>query len=204
MNLSEIKKHITVSNGNIKLGYVPSISLPPIKSCRKNAPCSKDCYALKSYRLYPSVRKAWNKNLDTYNKDNSFYFECLSSWLKIKQPKFFRFHISGDIPDIEYLERVVITAAGFENIKFLIFTKRYDIVNKYLRYGQTIPGNLSIVFSAWPGLRLNNPYKFPVAYMQDGNEKRVNNAIECPGNCESCGMCWGLKNINKNVVFHKH
>ena len=44
----------------------------------------------------------------------------------------------------------------------------------------------------------------PLAYMQDGTEKRVTNALECPGNCETCGMCWNLKSLNKNVVFKKH
>ena len=35
---------VTISQSNTKLGMIPTISLPPIITCRKNAPCAKDCY----------------------------------------------------------------------------------------------------------------------------------------------------------------
>jgi len=47
MNLKEIKKLVTIPDGNRKMGVVPSISLPPIVTCNKEAPCTKGgCYAL--------------------------------------------------------------------------------------------------------------------------------------------------------------
>ena len=40
---------------------------------------------------------------------------------------------------------------------------------------------------------------------EDGSEVRVpKDAIECPGNCESCGMCYELDRLGRDVVFHKH
>ena len=68
---------------------------------------------------------------------------------------------------------------------------------------KNLPNNLTIVISVWPGLRIPNS-KLPKAFMQDGTENRINNAIECPGNCENCGMCWNLSKLGKNVVFNKH
>jgi hypothetical protein len=138
--------------------------------------------------------------LDIAKNDLNKYFLDISQQIfhAKKSPKFFRWHVSGDIISQEYLEGMKSIAAAFPGIKFLAFTKIYS-----LKFGK-LPENLSIVLSAWPGLPMYNPYNLPVAYMQDGSEKRVKNALECPGGCDTCGMCWNLKKINKNVVFNKH
>lgn len=199
MNLKQIKQHVTISDGNRKVGSVPSISLPPVITCNPRAKCFKDCYVLKSYRIYPSVRQAYQKNLDTYNSDADLYFESIDNWIRIRKPVLFRFHVSGDIPDRRYLAGMVKLAIDNPETKFLAFTKRYNL-NKLFK---NVPDNLSIVISAWPGMRLPKT-SLPIAFMDDGKEKRINNALECFGNCETCGMCWSLKTIGKNVVFKKH
>ena len=189
-----------ISKGNSKLGKdMPNISLPPIVSCKSGAPCAKHCYANKSYRLYPTVKNAWDHNWDLYNSDPDKYFSGIDSYLLNKQPMFFRWHVSGDIPNSYYLKMMVKLSKDYKGTRFLAFTKQYELFK-----GVKIPKNLSIVFSAWPGYDMPKQNRFPVAYMQDGTETRVHNTIECPGNCESCGMCWSLKDIGKNVVFNKH
>jgi hypothetical protein len=199
MNLRQVKKHVTISEGNIKTGRIPSVSLPAVITCNREAPCTKGgCYMLPLLKMRPSVRLAYQKNLDTYNKKDGTYFESIDNWLKIKKPAFFRWHVCGDIPDGYYLAGMVHIAEKHPNIKFLAFTKKYDLVSNW-----DYPENLSIVISAWPGFELPQT-ELPIAYMQDGTEDRVKNAIQCHGNCETCGMCWELKNINKNVVFKKH
>jgi hypothetical protein len=199
MNLRQIKKHVTISEGNRKVGSVPSISLPPIVTCNPRAKCFKDCYVLKSFRIWPDVRKAYQKNLQTYNTDPKTYFDAIDNWIKIRKPTLFRYHVSGDIPNRAYLTGMIKVALNNPDVKFLAFTKRYNL-NKLFK---NIPENLSIVISAWPGMRLPST-TLPIAFMDDGSEKRINNAIDCFGNCETCGMCWSLKKINKNVVFKKH
>ena len=45
----------------------------------------------------------------------------------------------------------------------------------------------------------------PEGTMQDGTETRVpEDAIRCPGNCETCGLCYELPRLGRDVVFHKH
>lgn len=39
---------IKISNGNIKMGKIPSVSLPSIVTCRQDCICSKKCYAHKN------------------------------------------------------------------------------------------------------------------------------------------------------------
>lgn len=189
---------IHISNGNKKLGSVANISLPPIATCRPGVPCSKECYALKSYRMYKNVRTAWNDNLKAYKKDSIVYFHQINDYISKKQPRFFRWHVAGDIQDQAYLNNMSLIAKSNPYTSFLAFTKMYNLAFN------GIPDNLQVIISAWPGLSLPRDNELPIAFMQDGSETRVYNAIECPGSCETCGMCFQLSKLNKNVVFYKH
>lgn len=192
---------ISISMGNTKLGSkIANISLPPGSTCRKGAPCRRACYALKAWKQYQLTRNAWTRNLRAYRRDPGNYFREISHWLdRHKTIRFFRWHVAGDIPDLRYYVRMKRIARKYPQVKFLVFTKQYDFVS-----GADIPENLTVVFSSWPGLELSNPAGLPVAWMQDGTETRVpEDARECPGRCDQCGMCWSL-NRGESVVFHRH
>jgi hypothetical protein len=79
----------------------------------------------------------------------------------------------------------------------LAFTKAFEIVNRY-EDREAVPANLVIVFSAWPGMRFLNPHGHRVAWMQGGTETRVpEDAIGCPGNCETGGLCYELPRLGR-------
>jgi hypothetical protein len=157
---------------------------------------------MKAWRQYPQTRKAWRHNSSLAHKDSWTYFDSIQEYINKKKPKYFRWHVSGDIISAEYFQGMVDLAEKHKETRFLAFTQCYEIINSF---SGVLPGNLTIIFSAWPGLTFDNPKGLPVAYMQDGSETRVPaDALECPGNCEQCGMCWQLPQIGKDVVFHKH
>lgn len=138
--------NIHISSGNIKLGKIPNISLPPILTCEKNIPCSKEgCYALKIYKLRPIVRNAWDENYKFYINNSNEYFKKISLYIKSKRktPERFRWHVSGDIIDNDYLDGIKEVCFENKETNFLIFTK------KKLDYN-LIPNNLTIRFSNWP------------------------------------------------------
>jgi hypothetical protein len=199
---------ISISEGNTKLGgRVSNISLPPVVTCRKDAPCARACYARKAYCNYAQTtsKPAWDGNLQFYREDYKGYFEAIAQYLEKprKRPiEFFRWHISGDIPDPKYFRNMLRIAARFPKVRFLVFTKRYEMVS----FSKALPApNLSIVFSAWPGLDLFNPKGYPVAWMDDGTDSRIpESALHCPGNCSACGACFELAKTGRDVVFKKH
>lgn len=123
--------------------------------------------------------------------------------------RFFRFHVSGDIPDEDYLKKMVSVAAANPHCEILCFTKKYRIVNDLISTGQTIPNNLHMVFSVWRNLSCDNPYNLPEAHVRyrDGTTTANNNAVQCGGNCTDCAMtdggCWTLKK-GEQVVFNEH
>ena len=63
-----------------------------------------------------------------------------------------------------------------------------------------------VVFSAWPGLDMPS-HEQSVAYMRDvkAPDDRIQaDALECPGNCETCGACWALsaRGIDVDGISH--
>jgi hypothetical protein len=120
------------------------------------------------------------------------------------KPRLFRWHVAGDILSENYLRGRCRIAADNPETHFLAFTKAFDIVNGY-EDREAGPSNLVIIFSAWPGMNFSNPHNHCIAWMQDGTETRVpEQAIECPGHCWQCGMCFELPKLDRDVVFHKH
>lgn len=194
-----------ISNGNSKVGRIPNLSLTPGRSCSPEAcrTClSGGCYAMRSYRQYKNVRAAWDTNtelalndLGTMERDLMAYFGSMVA------PRFFRLHVGGDFISREYAEMWARVAAAAPSTNFLAFTKQWDMVR-----GVEFPGNFSLVLSAWPGTEIPADLRarYSVAWLDDGSEEIPASAMECPGNCETCGACWGLSRMGIDVRFHKH
>lgn len=196
-----------ISRGNSKMGKVWNMSLVPVRDCPAGIPCARDCYALKSFRMYKNVRANWEENSAFAHQDIAGFFQAIENELRAagkKRPALFRWHVAGDILNKKYFRGMVWVAGLFPDVKFLAFTKNHSLVNVVRAQDGELPNNLSVVFSAWPGLEIDNPYCFPVAYMQDGTETRAAGAVECPGNCETCALCWKLRELRQDVVFLKH
>ena len=194
---------MSISVGNSKVGSIPNVSLPPIKSCGNCEYCAASCYAKKSYRMYADTRASWDHNFETAKNDPAAYFKMIETYLGKKRKKpleFFRWHVSGDILSQDYLNNMIRIAKRFPQIKFLAFTKMFSLTYRGL------PSNLQIVFSIFPGMPLPKRKKgIRFAWMQDGTENRIpQKAIFCPGFCESCGLCWNLSAISADVFFKKH
>ena len=199
--------NVSISKGNSKLGSIQSVSLPSGLTCRSDCECGKKCYAKRLERLYPSVQKAYMNNYNLLCSDENTYWREVEA--SIMMSRFFRFHVSGDIPDCVYLAHMVDVAERNPHCEILCFTKRYDLVNEQLDFGLKLPKNLHIIFSVWRGLNVENPYLLPEAHVRyrDGTTTASEDALECGGNCTKCavtdGGCWSLP-PGHQVVFNEH
>ena len=95
---------LSISQGNSKMGSIPSISLPSVITCRKCA-CQDKCYARKIERLRPSVAKAYKRNLEVLKRNPDVYWREVEA--AIMMSRYFRFHVSGDMPDEQYFRKMV-------------------------------------------------------------------------------------------------
>lgn len=202
---------VKISHTNSKLGgLIPSVNLPAGLTCRADAPCQKGCYAKKGNWLYKNVQTSLNNNFEAFKANPEAYFNDIISQLNNEDVtyKFFRWHSSGDIVNLEYLKGIVRVAEACPQTKFLCFTKRFNLVNMYLEFNPNIPDNLHIVFSAWDNtFKVNNPFNLPVTYVNfkdaTKNPEIPEFAIPCVGKCYECKACWSLEK-GQSVVFNQH
>lgn len=199
---------VCISSGNNKMGKISSVSLPPIVTCREGCACAKKCYAAKIARLRKNVKESYDRNLRILRNNPDDYWKQVR--IAVATSKYFRFHVSGDIVDAEYLANMIDVANTYKDTQILCFTKRFEIVNDFIKAGGVIPENMHMVFSAWPGIEMKNPYNLPEAHVVfKGGITTANLKIakECGGNCSECAAfdsgCWTLKH-GEQVMFNEH
>lgn len=205
MENNTTKSRVSISAGNTKMGAIPSVSLPPVITCAAGCKCAAKCYAAKLCRLRPTVRAAYQRNLDILMEDPVDYWRQVRA--AAANARYFRFHVSGDIPDLGYFLEMRFTAITNPGTQFLAFTKQYAIVNSMLAMGFSIPENLNLIFSAWPGMPMDNPHRLPVAHVIFRGQQPDPAWKICGGNCAECACqgigCWELKR-GENIAFYEH
>jgi hypothetical protein len=192
---------LTISEGNSKIGRVPNVSMTPIVTCRSVVPCHKECYAMKSYRMYPNVRTAWDGNYQYYMADPQGFFRDFILYLVEHNPQRFRMFVGGDVPDKMFFAMLCEAVTPYPGTSFLMFTKRYDLPF------EMAPDNLKVVLSTWPGLELPDRLnEMPIAWQADDLRRPVNEPfISCPGACDACGhQCWSAASPDLHIVFTRH
>ena len=212
MNTDDIE--ICISDGNEKIGKVLNVSLMPIVTCCNCSECKFLCYDIKACLQYAkTVILARMRNTILYRRDPEKYFSLIRKKLKNRRKNFyFRWHVAGDIPDAKYFAEMVKIANEFSNFIFWTYTKNYKVVNDFVRKNgkNAIPGNFHIMFSKWDGVKMENPFNFPMyaCKLKNGNkdtsEEEFKKMFLCPGNCDVC------KAINRgcikgeNTFVHEH
>lgn len=196
---------VTFTQSTTKMGSIPSVSLTPIDTCPTDVPCAackNGCSAHRLLKLRKAARQAWANNTTIARQDPERFFQATKGFIIGQGCKFFRFHVGGDIPSQDYLDRMADLARELPGVRFLCFTK-----NHHLQF-TNLPPNLTIVASMWPGW--GNPHhpniaRLPKAWVRDATETRIpNDAIECGGGCDTCGMCWALPQLQRDVVFDRY
>ena len=198
--------HVTISNGNSKMGRIPSVSTLPFITCPPccKCTCGEKCYAAKLAILRPCVLASYAKNTAIAIKQPERYFMEIESVMSIS--KYFRFHVSGDIMNRAYFSRMIQACIHNPNCQVLVFTKQYEIVNKWIEDQGKLPDNMHLLFSGWEGLKPENPYNLPETNVF-GKEGPTETWLVCGGNCENCACrglgCWQAKN-GDTIAFKLH
>lgn len=185
--------HVVISKGNKKIGHTMNVSLLPIFTCANCKECKSFCYDIKACLQYPkNVLSARVNNTVLVRKNMEQYFEQIEKAIQKRRKNFyFRWHVAGDILSAEYFDNMVRIAKKYPHFRFWTYTKNYSLVNEYVKaHGNSrkkaIPSNLSVMFSEWKGLTMDNPYNFPVFACVFPNEKPQKQWYKCTGNCNDC------------------
>lgn len=207
---------VCISKGNSKIGRVMNVSLMPILSCGTNCGgCMSICYDIKACMQYKNTvlpARVRNTVLAKTNRDK-FFADIDNAMSRRKKNKFFRWHVAGDILDIDYLSRMIDNARRHPDFTIWTYTKQYAIVNAYCeKYGKdSIPSNFTIMFSEWRGIELDNPYGFPIFSVQFKDESDAEFAAihpdvkhTCPGNCDICKQNHSGCIVGQSTKAHEH
>ena len=207
---------VVISKGNSKVGNIPSFSLPALTTCPgKTSWCSANCYAHKISRIYPNVRKSYEKNLEASQSD-TFVATMNTELTKLtkKGVKTFRIHVSGDLYSNEYINSWIQIISANPEMTFYSYTRSWRITELHdkLEELKALP-NMTLFASLDTNLQMHIPMlkTWRKAFAGDSNtqNKSFVTCLEQAGkaeSCEKCGLCFksGIKNSNINIYFKTH
>jgi hypothetical protein len=163
--------------------------------------CSK-CYALKGRYVFGNVKKALQRRLSSLV--HSEWVEAMVFQINQTGINVFRWHDSGDIQNLEHLERIAQVCRLTPDVRHWLPTREYALVTAYKEKHGSFPDNLNIRLSAY---MVDGP-------LPDGAANRLGvtmsgvtsdpKKVSCPaynqgGVCGSCRACWDK---NQAVVFY--
>ena len=181
--------HVHISQGNAKIGKVHNFSIMPVITCNNCANCAAYCYDVKACLCYGNVMRARAENTALLYRCESLMFDQIDRYISSKKTnKFFRWHVGGELPSVNYFAYIVNIAEKHPDWTFWLYTKMYSIVNLWcLYYGRnTLPDNLSVMFSEWNGVSMDNRYNFPTFTCVQADMEEPKDVWKCPGNCDIC------------------
>ena len=142
---------MSISQGNRKVGKIDSFSLPPVDSCVNSKTCAvfvdeqgktHKCYAVQPYIQYKQVKAAYDRNFELVKENLAELKKQLLKYFRRYNRRLFRIHVSGDFPNVEYVQMWIDVIAANPQIKFMAFTKAYGFF-----YKKTLPENFVVIFS---------------------------------------------------------
>jgi len=152
------------------------------------------CYALRGRYLFPKVRAAMEKRISSLTDPR--WVEAVSTLTYRSGDRYFRWHDSGDLQNIEHLRKIIQVCTNLPHIRFWLPTREYQTVEAYRRGGSEIPPNLCIRYSAH---LIDGPlplrYGLPVSTVHSQKESITPHAHVCPApkqnnQCGTCRACW--------------
>jgi len=208
MNIKQAKE-IVVSLGKPSKMPCPSYNTPASLCVTgsklrkvKGSTCHK-CYAMKGNYTRPNVRVWLKKRFDAFEHER--FVEAMSVMINNYSAKsgYFRWFDSGDLANMNMLEKIVMVCNSTKKIKHWLPTREVKIVSDYLKIYNQFPENLLVRVSA-PMID-GKPLKFDYTSTVHHKEKPIGH--DCPSRfqenkCMDCRACWDTK--VKNVSYHKH
>ena len=196
------KEAWTLVGGLSKPSKMPGWSIGiPAKECKtgkklrqiKNSVC-EGCYALKGCYVFKVVQEAQYKRLEAIQHPD--WVLAMATLINSKKPDVFRWHDSGDVQDVDHLEKI------FEVCK-LTPSKRHWMPTReaWIKdHMHKAPANLVVRFSS-PMID-QGPVKSWANTSTVSTKSRSCPAPDNNNECGDCRACWDP--LVKNIEYGKH
>ncbi len=188
--------------GLSKPGKMPGWSIGiPAKECKTGAKLQKvpgsvcyDCYALKGCYVFKVVQDAQYRRLKAIYTPQ--WVQAMAHLINSKKPDVFRWHDSGDVQDLEHLNKIYDVCRLTPTRRHWMPTREAWIKDHLNR----APSNLVIRFSA-PMV----DQAAPASWKNTSTVVTANATCPAPSQdnqCKDCRNCWN-KEI-KNISYGQH
>ena len=175
--------------------------------------CKGACYAIRDAKFHHnSCIPALSKNTLMTRHDINGTFEQIKSALIKNKAKVLRYHSSGEIQNYDYLLHMVKLAVEMPNVQFYCYTKRFNLIDKYLNEFKKFPKNFVVNISVWHDNAKDYNFKNLNWFVfDDGTDPKVAKMRHCPavdkkGNstgitCAQCGWCFNGNKGRRTAVY---
>ena len=196
------KEAWTLVGGLSKPTKMPGWSIGiPAKECKtgkklrqiKNSVC-EGCYALKGCYVFKVVQEAQYKRLEAINHPD--WVLAMSTLINSKKPNVFRWHDSGDVQDLDHLNKIFEVCRLTPSKRHWMPTREAWIKD----HMKDAPANLVVRFSS-PMID-QGPVKSWANTSTVSTKSRTCPAPDNNNECGSCRACWD-PNV-KNIEYGKH
>ena len=192
----------TIVGGLSKPGKMPGWSIGiPAKECKTGAKLQKvpgsvchDCYAMKGCYVFKVVQDAQYRRLAAIY--TAPWVQAMAHLINSKKPDVFRWHDSGDVQDLEHLNKIYEVCRLTPSKRHWMPTREAWVKDHLNR----APSNLVIRFSA-PMIDQAAPASWP------NTSTVVTAQATCPApsqdnQCKDCRNCWNSE--IKNISYGQH
>ena len=196
------KEAWTLVGGLSKPSKMPGWSIGiPAKECKTGAklrliPDSvcEGCYALKGCYVFAVVQKAQYKRLEAIQHPD--WVEAMATLINSKKPDVFRWHDSGDVQDVDHLEKIFKVCELTPSKRHWMPTREAWIKD----HMHKAPANLVVRFSS-PMID-QGPVKSWANTSTVSTKSRTCPAPDNNNECGDCRACWDP--LVKNIEYGKH
>lgn len=128
---------LTLSNGTILTNIVGTCG----KHCKE---CFHDCYAVRYIKCHHnSTVRPYAANTIVMRHDPDKLRKAIKEYCDKNIVKYFRFHTSGELESLQQFFSYCKICLENPDVIFYIYTKAFDILEKYLDLGEEFPNTLS-------------------------------------------------------------
>jgi hypothetical protein len=196
------KEAWTLVGGLSKPSKMPGWSIGiPAKECKTgaklrlipNSVC-EGCYALKGCYVFKVVQEAQYKRLEAISHPD--WVLAMATLINSKKPDVFRWHDSGDVQDLEHLEKIFEVCRLTPGKRHWMPTREAWIKD----HMKDAPANLVVRFSS-PMID-QGPVKSWANTSTVSTKSRTCPAPDNNNECGTCRACWDP--LVKNIEYGKH
>lgn len=176
------------SNGNSKLGVLPSFSLPPLMTCPGATQfCRRFCYGKSGRFAWRATRAVLKRSYDASRR--TVFVEKIVDEVKKSGASVFRIHVVGDFYDEKYVERWMKIASTLPGVTFYGYTRswRVDAIARKLMLMRELP-NVKLLASV-DFTHVDRPKGWSTVSVE-GEGEPCPHDLKLVKHCLDCRRCW--------------